>query len=336
MLLAFPARAHSRWIVSRRVDLVFIVASAAAGYFFLLLNVAVGVPASFLWWFWSIGFDGTHIFAMATRTYFDAEARRVQRRLLFGSLAVFFSLGPIMVLAGQKALLALLVGVWAYYHVIRQHYGFLVLYRVKNQERSGMALDRLLLGVMTIAPPFHRFFIHHPAELGLPQRFALTWLELPLWALVGATALLYAAALLKRAREGAPAFNLPKLLLLGGIIPLHWLTFRYMSWQAAVPTVTIVHNLQYHALVWFHNSNRYVDDSRGRIPRALATHLAWYIGAALVFSAAYRIPGHQLGRISDLAFGLFCGFGLTHYYLDSRIWRVRTDPSLKQALKLAA
>jgi hypothetical protein len=30
-----------------------------------------------------------------------------------------------------------------------------------------------------------------------------------------------------------------------------------MSWQAAVPTVTIVHNLQYHALVWFHNRNRY-------------------------------------------------------------------------------
>ena len=40
-------------------------------------------------------------------------------------------------------------------------------------------------------------------------------------------------------------------------MPLHWLTFAYMSWQAAVPTVTIVHNLQYHAIVWFHNRNRY-------------------------------------------------------------------------------
>ena len=45
---------------------------------------------------------------------------------------------------------------------------------------------------------------------------------------------------------------------------------------------------------------------------------------ALVFSALYRIPGFQLGRFSDIAFGFFCGFGLTHYYLDSRIWRVRT------------
>ena len=47
------------------------------------------------------------------------------------------------------------------------------------------------------------------------------------------------------------------------------------------------------------------------------------------------VPGFELGRISQLAFGFFCGFGLTHYYLDSRIWRVRHDPSLRQALALA-
>ena len=51
-----------------------------------------------------------------------------------------------MVLAGQKGLLALLVGVWAYYHVIRQHYGFLVLYKVKNRDLLPLdnKLDRAL------------------------------------------------------------------------------------------------------------------------------------------------------------------------------------------------
>ena len=102
-----------------------------------------------------------------------------------------------------------------------------------------------------------------------------------------------------------------------------------MSWEAAVPTVTIVHNLQYHALVWFHNRNRYGAE------RAVTRSLLTYVAAALVFSAAYRIPGFHLSRVSDLAFGFFCGFGLTHYYLDSRIWRVRHDPELKQALQLA-
>ena len=55
----------------------------------------------------------------------------------------------------------------------------------------------------------------------------------------------------------------------------------------------------------------------------------------LLFSALYRIPGYHLGRVSGLAFGLFCGFGLTHYFLDSRIWRVRHDPELRTVLRLA-
>ena len=132
------------------------------------------------------------------------------------------------------------------------------------------------------------------------------------------------------ARCAAFPLDLPKYLLFAAIIPLHWLTFAYMSWQAAVPTVTIVHNLQYHALVWFHNRNRYAGQRR-----SLSRSLAAYVAAALLFSLLYRIPGFQLGQVSDLAFGFFCGFGLTHYYLDSRIWRVRHDPGLRDALQLA-
>ena len=58
--------------------------------------------------------------------------------------------------------------------------------------------------------------------------------------------------------------NVPKMLLFAAVIPLHWLTFAYMGWQAAVPTVTIVHNLQYHALIWFYNRNRYAGTERKR------------------------------------------------------------------------
>jgi hypothetical protein len=229
-----------------------------------------------------------------------------------------------MVLAGQKGLLALLVGVWAYYHVIRQHYGFLVLYKVKNRDLLPLdnTLDRLFLGVMMIFPPFHRFFIHHPEELGIKLAFP-QW-EPFFWVIVAATAVAWMARQLRRF-----PIDLPKYLLFAAVIPLHWLTFAYMSWQAAVPTVPIVHNLQYHALVWFHNRNRYAGKT------ALSRSLGGYIAAALLFSALYRIPGFQLGQASDLAFGFFCGFGLTHYYLDSRIWRVRHDPGLRDALQLA-
>jgi hypothetical protein len=320
------------------VDGALVIGSVLAGYLYLVLNLALDVPISLLWWFWSVGFDGTHIFGTASRTFFDREARRRHRGLLFGSAIFFFALGPALVLAGRKDALVMLVAVWAYYHVIRQHYGFMVLYKVKNRDlgRLDNVLDRILIGVMLIFPPFHRFFIHHPGELGMRTAFPTS--EPLLWSLVAATVLFYLARQAVHVRRGDP-LNLPKLLLFAGVFPLHWLTFAYMSWQAAVPTVTIVHNLQYHAIVWFHNRNRYgAPDAavyHGRIPHAVAGSLACYALFALAFSALYRVPGYQLGRVSDLAFGFFCGFGLTHYYLDSRIWRVRHDPSLRQVLQLA-
>lgn len=331
-------RVRSPWIIGRGIDLALVIGSSAAGYIYLLLYVALHVPIGYLWWFWSVGFDGTHIFATASRTFFDREARVRQRRLLFGSALVFFSLGPLMVLAGLKGWLALLVGVWAYYHVVKQHYGFMVLYKVKNRDLSRIdnILDKLFLAVMMIFPPFYRFFILRPHDLDMPMR-PLSALAVPCWIIVTVAASIYAARQLWRLRTGE-RLNMQKLLLLAGIIPLHWLTFAYMSWQAAVPTVTIVHNLQYHALVWFHNRNRYTgadsESAHGRIPAAVGRHLFAYVALALVFSALYRVPGFHLGNMNDLAFGFFCGFGLTHYYLDSKIWRVRHDPALREALQM--
>jgi hypothetical protein len=321
--VAIPARSRSPWIIGRGVDLTLISGSSLAGFFYIFLFAVCRVPISYLWWFWSVGFDGTHIFATASRTYFDPASRRRSPVLLYGSAAVFFALGPILVLMGAKHLLALIVAVWAYYHVVRQHYGFMILYKVKNGDLASWdnLLDRAFLGVMLAAPPFLRFFVRHPEELGLP--FRLAWAEPLVWSLVAVTGIVWTTR-----QFSASARNLPKYLLFAGIVPLHWLTFALMSWQAAVPTVTIVHNLQYHALVWFHNRNRYGGE------RVVTRSLFAYVAVALVFSAAYRIPGFQLGKISDLAFGFFCGFGLTHYYLDSRIWRVRHDPELRQALAL--
>ena len=98
------------WIISRRVDLSLVIGSALAGYAYLILYTVLHVPISMLWWFWSVGFDGTHIFGTASRTFFDSQERARNPKLLYGSLLVFFAIGPAMVLAGAKGWLALLVG----------------------------------------------------------------------------------------------------------------------------------------------------------------------------------------------------------------------------------
>jgi hypothetical protein len=36
----------------------------------------------------------------------------------------------------------------------------------------------------------------------------------------------------------------------------------------------------------------------------------------------------------QLLAAFFWGYAFIHYYLDSKIWRVRRDPSVGQALKL--
>ena len=112
----------------------------------LILYVALHVPIGYLWWFWSVGFDGTHIFGTASRTFFDSEARAQTPRAC--SSAARCSSSPSVrrwCLLGWKGWLALLVGVWAYYHVIRQHYGFMVLYKVKNRDLAR--LDKLWTAV---------------------------------------------------------------------------------------------------------------------------------------------------------------------------------------------
>src|SRR5690242_6281275 len=187
------ARFTCRWIISRPVDLGLIIGSSLAGFLYLLLFTVFHLPVSWLWWFWSVGFDGTHIFGTASRTFFDREARARNPGLLYGSLLIFFAAGPVLVLAGAKGYLALFVGTWAYYHVVRQHYGFLVIYQVKNHDTApaDRKLDRLFLAVMLLFPPFHRFFIHHPEELGLP--FSVPRWEPALWTAVAATLIAWLA-----------------------------------------------------------------------------------------------------------------------------------------------
>ena len=61
---------------------MLVIGGSAAGYLYLLLYVALHVPISYLWWFWSVGLDGTHIFGTASRTFFDSEARAKHPKLL--------------------------------------------------------------------------------------------------------------------------------------------------------------------------------------------------------------------------------------------------------------
>jgi hypothetical protein len=389
-LIANPqARAISlRWIISARDDLVWFIGSVASSYALLILYVSGIVPLVPMVALWAILIDAPHVFGTFSRTYFDRTERQGRARLLWGSL-LFFAVGPIMVLAGAGLVFFFLAALWAYYHLVKQHYGFMVLYKKKNNDLAPVdnALDRLLL-LFAFNYPFVAFVAGDSeamARVPAALQSGVTTLATLLLIATIALAVVWIARQLQRAVTGAP-LNVPKYLLLAAAIPMHWivlLTPMPHKPIAIVAILTIYHNLQYHRLIWFHNK-KYTAGSAGILPaptpgssstekegvpanfRAntdqesplrtkygaaefISRRLLFYIAFGILFGLIYQGPRQFLGYTSlrndvggvahslptQLGISFLWGYAFIHYYLDSKIWRVRRDPSVGKALNMA-
>src|SRR5215203_7564005 len=154
-----------RWIISARDDLVWFIGSVVSSYALLFLYVTGIVPLIPMVAFWAILIDAPHVFGTFSRTYFDKTERKNRAPLLWGSL-LFFAIGPAMVLAGAGFIFFFVAALWAYYHLVKQHYGFMVLYKKKNGDLSRVdnALDRLLL-LFAFNYPFVEFIARDPQAM---------------------------------------------------------------------------------------------------------------------------------------------------------------------------
>src|SRR5947209_4245981 len=210
-----------RWIISGREDMVWFIGSVASSYALFALYVSGLLPLVPMVAAWAILIDAPHVFATFSRTYFDRTERRARRRLLLGSL-VFFFVGPVMILAGAGLVFFFLAALWAYYHLVKQHYGFMVLYNKKYTSSTDC-----------------------------------------------------------RERYGAAEL--------------------------------------------------------------ISRRLLYYIAFGILFGLWYQLPRQFVGRATDpttlpvaaqLLSAFFWGYAFIHYYLDSKIWRVRRDPSVGKALQM--
>src|SRR3954463_1749147 len=154
-----------RWLIGAREDLVWFIGSVASSYALYALYVGGGVPLVPMVIAWAVLIDAPHVFATFSRTYFDREERRSRARLLWWSL-LFFAAGPVFVLAGLGFAFFFVAALWAYYHLVKQHYGFMVLYKKKNGDLDAADnfLDRLLL-MFAFNYPFVAFIAKVPAAM---------------------------------------------------------------------------------------------------------------------------------------------------------------------------
>jgi hypothetical protein len=351
------------WIINKKDDLIWFIGSVVTSYAFLAANLArgkFGLSVMIMTWIWALGFDGPHVFGTISRTYADNEERRKRAKLYYGTLSLFL-LGPAMVLAGRMKLLGteawgplffFLASCWAYYHLVKQHYGFMILYKKKNNDLAEIdnLIDRAFI-LLGMTYPFVRFLTHSFAakeRLGTmgfsAQSEKVWWFETLVFSAFIVSLILFAGRQAQRLYLKQPV-NMPKLLLLAAALPMHWIVLRLLEpvqpaaagALAAVATLTIYHNIQYHRIIWFHNQNKYTRPGAKNYGAAsvISKNVWSYIAFALIFGAAYHIPHYTLVEPDSFWMAFIWGGAFTHYYLDSKIWRVRRDAQLNENLRMA-
>jgi hypothetical protein len=348
---------------------------------------------------WALILDAPHVWATLARTLFDPDEWQVRGREIRFSF-VWFAVGPAAILTpylvaalgrplglelapGRLALGAVTFFVffrlWAYYHVVRQHWGFFQLYKRKADD-FGPEVDRIdywffnltfyMPLVMFMTSAFYATTPGFP-DLGLRRPLMGEWsigsLVYPAaWTVYLGVLLVYLAHLWRRWRAGA-TLNGSKLMYMLPLIPLHFAAFSHPILAVfVVPLVTVGHNIQYHCIVYTYARNKYAAERRPAFnwARRLFSSFWAYAAAGLLFTLIfYKGPviewfkGVSSGRLDNGLFNalgmmagvrdpaalglgeqvmaaLIVGFAMQHYYLDSKIWRVRKDRQVRKYLKV--
>jgi hypothetical protein len=364
----------SPWIEGAGFDLALFFAPAGLSVLAFVSCVALGAPPLLWLWIWIVGFDGPHMFATYRRAYGDPGSWHTRRRLLLGSWLAFL-VGPVLLVLGTwlrvpGLFTAFLAGmsVYAFHHVVRQHWGFASLYGARaaatGTKLSSNKLRFWFYGACWT--PYVAFILSHPvlaqeaAAAGPLRRTG----QLAALALLGfwVVAIARFARLLQRAwRQQAP-LQQPFYLLLTTLFHglLFFLVARFepvfhgavgLDQQFMLLSVMngMFHSAQYIALVGlFHRrstassseSRPWLTKRAGRAWGVLVPFVLLYVGVAC---ATGVYPGcqvwlrqhlHHVG-LNQLALAIWWGFALHHYWLDERIWHVRTDPQLRAVFGLA-
>ncbi len=319
----------ARWIISREQDLIWFIGSSLAGYLALGL-LAAGAPILPIMLFWLLLVDGPHVLSTVTRTYFDKAERSRLGWFLWIPLPLMLA-GPAAAWTGGAALFFLFAVCWQHFHIVKQHFGFMMLYKAKNQERGRVdfLLDRWFL-LTSLFVPLGLFVLRTQPAISAWRPSGLL-ATAAVWGYV-ALAATWLARQARKLGAGIP-MNWPKLALLALLHASHYGADGIV--RAAI-ALGLFHSFQYHRLMWFHNHNRYTQpgaEERNGAAVWLATSVPKYLAAAIGFHFVLSYLPQFLFPSVMLQAAIW-GIPFTHYMLDARIWHVRSDQELAAALRM--
>jgi hypothetical protein len=338
------------WIVGPRYDTLFFTASLLvpltlwAGFSVgLLTGVAVYVLFQLL-------FNMPHNFQTWTMSVMDpADRAKHGRRYLVAAVVCLAVLGLPMAFSpdGVYPWVRDALIYWGYYHLVRQHDGFL---RIYERKMGGVTPTESLfykrfVDVVCYLPLLIRF--RDPSQMTIYVGDSATWIGHPMlpravWLPLAVIYTAFVAAALVhhvKLRLDGRRHLMPRFLLLTSITVAFALAGLVIpDFIVAVAVVTAFHNLQYLGLTWYHNRNRAAErapDDRNRAIGWLGNGQAWvYIVATVLFGVVVFSPRaiFQSHRVAELPLAFVVAM---HYYVDSRLWRFNLYPERGRWLRLS-
>jgi hypothetical protein len=332
-----------RWIVSPRYDLTFFIGSCVLVFVFFGLykiagqtfpNLLRGDSILITYFVFTALLDHPHIFQTFSRTHYDRAEFARRRQLYTWGLGGFIAAGYGFLLLGWEAYLIVGAAIFGTWHIIRQHYGFIKIYKALNDDRAP--LDNYLDAAAYFTGMFACFFNDYGDVRGPIIVYGDLKVHAPSlpgeWGEAGWSVFLVLATLVGfrqvwRACAGKPV-NLPKLLLMGAAVGTHYFVFfaTVTPFLVAEALETAYHDVQYQGWIMHFQRKRFPDVKR--------VALKW-AGLALVYGLAVGLI-EVLGLMNrGWAMWLFVPFTMVvlfHYYVDGLVWRFRDYPELRELL----
>ena len=151
--LSLAGPRQTQWIISRRQDLIWFIGSAVISYL-ALGAMSLGVGVALIQFIWFFGIDGPHVQSTITRTYFDKEERARLGWFLWIPVPLLLA-GPLFVWAGYGSLFFLFAVCWQQFHIVKQHFGFMMLYKGKKQRPRRFSTGPLAAAELAIDSAGH-------------------------------------------------------------------------------------------------------------------------------------------------------------------------------------
>jgi hypothetical protein len=339
LLLSAPAveRAPVRWIVSPRYDLCFFIGSCVFTFLFYLVYQGAGRMGWFLggdrilvtYFLFTAFFDHPHIFQTFARTHGDREEFTRRRRLHTWGLGSFLAAGVGVAWMRWEAELIVFAAIYGTWHIIRQHAGFIRLYKSLNADKEPLDnwLDFGAFYTGTFACLLNDYTdLREPILIygDLRVRFP----ELPsgageaLWGVFLVLLVLLGFRQVWLSATGQRV-NAPKLLLMGAALLTHWFVFFATAtpFLVAEALETAYHDVQYQGWIMHYQRRRF--QVRHVVLKWGLTALAYGLCVGAIEVLGLMRPGWSW------LFVPFTMLVVWHYYVDGRIWKFSQDPELK-------